>query len=67
MDTETLKIKQEKHTFASMAFCDDSVELPEDYIVSDKDILCGRGAYTANESTNNTNDTLCSRNGVLLL
>ena len=43
MDTNSLEIKQGKRTFANMAFCDESMELPQGYQVSDKDILCGRG------------------------
>lgn len=42
MDSSSLEIKEGKRTFASMAFCEDSVELPEGFVPCDKDILCGR-------------------------
>lgn len=49
-DTDSFETKQGKRTFANMAFCDESIELPKDYQVSEKDILCGRGTRNRNES-----------------
>lgn len=51
-DTDSLETKQGKRTFANMAFCDESIELPKDYQVSEKDILCGRGRSCYNHIGN---------------
>lgn len=45
-----------KMSLANMPFCQDTVELPENYVPSSKDIICGRGTLPMT-----TNDTLIER------
>lgn len=47
MDDNSIEIKERKRTFASMAFCEDCVDLPEGFEPGPKDIICGRGKLKA--------------------